>query len=235
MFRWAIGLRSWFDAAASVRSSAMISTISGGPAALCAAVAGYVVGSVPVAVLVGRRHGTDLRTVGDRNPGYWNAKQHLPRRAALVVFAGDATKGVVAGLAGEALSGRGRWWVAYIAVGAAMLGHAFPLFARFRGGRSILTFAGGAFVLAPRAACAAVALTVVVTAASRSFAWGARVGVFGYPLLQAFVDPRSRVAATGCLMAIIGLRFAMASVADQRLRSARRSGAPARRSGPATS
>lgn len=162
----------------------------------------------------------DLRAVGDRNPGYWNAKQQLPRRAALLVFVGDAAKGAGAGLIGEVLSTGGRWWMPYLAVGAAMIGHAFPLFAAFRGGRSILTFAGGAFVLSPRAAVAALVLTVVVSLVARSFAWGARAGVFGYPLLQAVVDPRAHVAATGCLMAIIGARFAMAAL-DERRRSDR--------------
>lgn len=204
--------------------------ISAGPATAVAVVAGYVLGSVPVAVLVGRRHGIDLRQVGDRNPGYWNAKQQLPRRAAVLVFVGDAMKGLGAGLIGAVLAGHGRWWVAYVAVGAAMIGHAFPLFAGFRGGRSILTFAGGAFVLAPRAAAAALLLTVVVALATRTFAWGARVGVFGYPLLQAVVEPRARVAATGCLMTIIGLRFVMAAAAGRRDRR----DSPARRSGRAT-
>jgi glycerol-3-phosphate acyltransferase PlsY len=65
--------------------------------------AGYVLGSVPVADLVARRRGAaDLRTVGDRNPGYWNAKESLGRRAAVPVFVGDVAKGALA-------SGVGRW------------------------------------------------------------------------------------------------------------------------------
>lgn len=228
------------SAGASVGSVAgvLVVAISLGPAFAIAAVVGYLLGSVPVAVLVGQRQGIDLRSVGDRNPGYWNAKQQLPRRAAMVVFVGDVAKGAGAGLVGLAASADGRWWIAYLAVGAAMLGHAWPLFARFRGGRSILTFAGGACVVAPRAALAAVVLTIVVAVGSRSFAWGARAGVFGYPLLQAFVDPRARVAATGCLMAIIGLRFAMAAAADRRGATTEASGAlgaSPRRSGPARS
>ena len=51
------------------------------------AAVGYLLGSVPVANLVARRRRQlDLRTVGDRNPGYWNAKETLGRRAALPVF-----------------------------------------------------------------------------------------------------------------------------------------------------
>jgi acyl phosphate:glycerol-3-phosphate acyltransferase len=91
------------------------------------------------------------------------------------------------------------------------------VFARLRGGKAVMTFAGGAFALSPLAAAAALALCVVVGVAARSFAWGARIGVFGFPALQLAFDPPGRVAATGALMTLIGLLFLV------------------RRSGPATS
>jgi glycerol-3-phosphate acyltransferase PlsY len=164
---------------------------------------------VPVAVLVGRRHRLDPRAVGDRNPGYWNVKEQLGRRAAAPVFAGDALKGALAAGLGRALAPDGAWGVGYGAVGAAMVGHAWPAFAGFRGGRSVLTFVGGMCVLSPRAAGVAAAACAAVTATS-SFAWGARVGVFGFPVAQAVLDSPHRTAATGALMGIIGLRFALA-------------------------
>ncbi len=177
---------------------------------LLAVAVGYLLGSIPTAVVVARAHGIDPRAVGDRNPGYWNVKAQLGRRAALPVFAGDALKGTAAALVGLALAD-GRWWPGYLAVGAAMLGHAWPVFAGFRGGRSILTFVGGMVVLAPVAALVAAAACLLVTLVTRSFAYGARVGVFGFPLVQLLVDPATRVAATGGLMCIIGMRFALAA------------------------
>lgn len=180
-----------------------------------AVVVGYLLGSIPVAVLVGRARGVDPRDVGDRNPGYWNVKGTLGRRASLPVFVGDVAKGLAAGVVGALLADPG-WGIAYLAVGAAMVGHAYPVFAGFRGGRSILTFVGGAIVLAPTAAALAVALLLVVWAVTRSFAWAARAGVFGFPVVQALVEPRERVAATGALLTIIGIRFAQAAVAERR-------------------
>ena len=109
-------------------------------------VVGYLVGSIPVASLVARRHGVDdLREVGDHNPGYWNAKEQLGRRAAVPVFVGDVLKGVVPALLALAVADDGQWWLPYVATGAAMVGHSFPVFAGFRGGRSVLTFVGGSF------------------------------------------------------------------------------------------
>jgi glycerol-3-phosphate acyltransferase PlsY len=99
---------------------------------------------------------------------------------------------------------------------AAMIGHAWPVFADFRGGRSVLTFVGAMVVLAPLPAAIAVAVCVLVSLVSRSFAVGARVGVFGLPVIQAFFEPRSHVAGTGALMSIIGLRFALAALQSHR-------------------
>ena len=167
---------------------------------------GYLLGSIPVALLVGRRHGVDLREVGDRNPGAWNALEQLGPRAALPVFLGDAAKGLAAGLAGLALGGELGGPLSYAAVAGAMLGHAFPVFASFRGGKAVMTFVGGGFTLSPVAGAIALGACALVTLLS-SFAWGARVGVFSFPLIQLAFDPVGRVLATGGLMAIIGLRF----------------------------
>ena len=134
---------------------------------------GYLLGSIPIANLVARRRAAiDLRTVGDRNPGYWNAKETLGRRAALPVFVGDVAKGTAAALIGLSLANPGVWGLTYVGTGAAMLGHAFPVFARFRGGRSVLTFVGGAAVFAAVPVVISTLALAAVFAVTRSFASG---------------------------------------------------------------
>jgi glycerol-3-phosphate acyltransferase PlsY len=179
-----------------------------------AAIVGYLLGSVPVALLVARRHGVDLRAVGDRNPGAWNALEQLGPRRAWPAFIGDGLKGTLAGVVGLLV---GDVWVAFAAVGAAMLGHALPLFAGFRGGKAVMTFVGGAFAVAPLAAFACLALCLAITALRRAFGPGARAGVGAYPFVQAALYDLHEVAATGALMCLIGALFLL------------------RRSGPATS
>ncbi|MEO3873436.1 glycerol-3-phosphate acyltransferase [Nonomuraea sp. B12E4] len=191
-----------------------------------AVIAGYLLGSVPVAVLVARGHGVDPRDVGDRNPGYWNVKERLGRRAAVPVFAGDTLKGTLAALAGLLVSGAHTTGLGvvtgasvvpvYVAVAAAMAGHAWPVFAGFRGGRSVLTFAGGVAVICPPAFVLAVGVLAVAALALRSFAVGARLAVFGVPVLQLLFAPVELVAATGGLMCLIGLRFGQAALAARR-------------------
>jgi glycerol-3-phosphate acyltransferase PlsY len=169
-----------------------------------ACIVGYLLGSIPVSLLVARRHGVDLRATGDGNPGAWNALEQLGWPRAWPAFVGDALKGTLAALCGFAL---GDIWVAYAAVAAAMAGHAFPLFAGFRGGKSVMTFVGGAIALSPLAGAIALGLLALLTCSRGGFALGARVGVFAFPLLQLATSPVREVAATGGLMCLIGLRF----------------------------
>jgi glycerol-3-phosphate acyltransferase PlsY len=193
---------------------------------LAAVIGGYLLGSVPVAVLVARGHGFDPRDVGDRNPGFWNMMDQLGWKAAVPVFAGDLLKGTLAGLAGLLVSGAETGTLGsaagasvlpvYAAVAAAMAGHAWPLFAGGRGGRSILTFTGGFAVICPPAFALGVALLVMGSLAFRSFAWGVRLAVFFLPVLQLPFAPVEQVAGTGALMCLIGLRFGQAARAGRR-------------------
>lgn len=171
---------------------------------------GYLVGSIPVAVLVGRRRRLDPREVGDGNPGWWNMRAQLGDRGAAPVFAGDVAKGVAAAAVGVILTPEGAWGVGYAGVAAAMVGHAWPVFAGFRGGRSILTFAGGMCVVAPLPALLAVAGFAGLAAAGH-LAVGARIAIFAFPLLQIILESPHRAAASGALMSIIGVRFALAA------------------------
>jgi glycerol-3-phosphate acyltransferase PlsY len=201
-------------------------TLASAAPVLGAAIGGYLLGSVPVAVLVGRAHGFDPRDVGDRNPGFWNMMEQLGWKAAVPVFAGDMLKGTAAGLVGLAAGGGETGTLGtvagasvlpvYAAVGAAMIGHAWPAFAGRRGGRSILAFAGGFAVICPPAFGLGVGLLTGVSLATRSFAWGTRAAVFSLPVLQLFFTPVEHVAGTGALMCLIGLRFGQAAVAGRR-------------------
>ena len=191
-------------------------------AIVIAVAAGYLLGSVPAAGWWARRRGVaDLRHVGDRNPGYWNARHQLGVRASLPVFAFDVAKGAAAASLGWALSDGMKWgWMMpLVGGGAAMVGHAWPLFARLRGGRSVLTFAGTMVVAAPVAAGIAIAVTALVRGLTGRFDLAARVGVFGFPVIQLVVDGPWRTAATGVLMSLIGLRFAQAALSARAARA----------------
>ena len=177
---------------------------------LVPAVAGYLLGSIPTAVIVGHRRRVDLRRVGDRNPGWWNAKEELGSRAAAPILGVDVAKGAIAAGIGRAVARPGEWWVGYLGGAAAMVGHAWPLFAGFRGGRSVATLGGVAGVVAPLSAAVAITFGTVTGRFAGSAASGIQFGYAAYPVVQLVAEGPRRTAATGALMSIVGLRFWMA-------------------------
>jgi glycerol-3-phosphate acyltransferase PlsY len=174
---------------------------------------GYLIGCTPVAATIARRHGIDdLRRIGDHNPGYWNARTLLGTRAARPILVGDTFKGVGGALIGLVVAtlAEGPWWWVPLGGGAAMVGHAFPVTAGFRGGRSVLAFVGTVLVSAPVAAAIALAVTGAARVATRRTDRSARLGVAAFPVVQLVVDGPERTLATGILMTFVGIRFATA-------------------------
>ena len=168
-----------------------------------AAIVGYVCGAIPVALLVARRYGVNLLEVGDRNPGAWNALDHLGARRAWPAFVGDGAKAFLPAAAAHLAFG---YWPAYVAVAGAMVGHAFPLPHPSRGGKSIMCFVGGAFALSPLAALICGALAIVITVAA-AFKYAARAAIGAFPFVLFVTDPIEHVAAMGVLMTFIGVLF----------------------------
>ena len=111
-------------------------------------VAAYLLGSIPFGLLIARAHGIDLRKIGSGNIGATNVSRALGKKWAYVCFALDALKGLVPmllaagfGLVGENASvGQLGLW---LGVGcAAILGHVFPIYLGFRGGKGVATSMG---------------------------------------------------------------------------------------------
>jgi len=107
---------------------------------------GYLLGTIPTAMLVGRRVGRDPTREGSGNPGASNVYRTAGARAGALVFAGDLLKGVVATGVGLAVGGRS---LGLACGAAAVVGHIAPVTRRFRGGKGVATACGMAVVLFP--------------------------------------------------------------------------------------
>ncbi len=128
--------------------------------------AGYLLGSVATAIVVARLLGLpDPRTVGSRNPGATNVLRTGGRAAAALTLAGDMLKGAVPPLAALALDGRPA--VAALAACAAFLGHLYPVFFGFRGGKGVATTLGALLALSWAVGLATVGTWLAVAAAFR--------------------------------------------------------------------
>lgn len=114
----------------------------------------YVVGSVDFAVVVARSRGIDIRAAGSGNPGTSNVLRTMGKGPAAVVLVGDLVKGVIAAAFGWIATGGdpANQPVAYAAGLLAVVGHAYPVFHRFRGGKGVATGGGVLMFTVPFAA-----------------------------------------------------------------------------------
>jgi glycerol-3-phosphate acyltransferase PlsY len=106
---------------------------------------GYLLGSLNTAVIVGKIYGKDIRAHGSGNAGLTNTLRVLGKSAAMLVLAGDILKGIIACLIGLRLgvyvqSAAGSDCISLLAAGAgAVIGHNWPLYFGFKGGKGALT------------------------------------------------------------------------------------------------
>ncbi len=122
----------------------------------------YVLGAIPTGLLVGRLYGgIDVRNYGSRSTGATNVLRTLGPGASLCVAAADFLKGLLAVLLIRQLYPQQRWMHGLAAFSAAV-GHNWPLFAGFRGGKGVLTSLGGLILLHPPTTCAVVGVGVLV-------------------------------------------------------------------------
>ena len=124
----------------------------------------YLLGSVPFGIVMARLFGLgDLRSIGSGNIGATNVLRTGNKIAAFLTLLGDSGKGAAAVLIARALAGESG---AGIAALFAMLGHLYPVFLKFKGGKGVATFLGTLLALSMPvglAACATWLLTAIVT------------------------------------------------------------------------
>ena len=106
----------------------------------------YLIGTFQSASIVARASGVDIRAVGSGNPGASNVTRSLGWRKGVLVFALDAAKGALAVGIGLVAGGRPG---GYVLGAAAIVGHVFPVWTKFRGGKGVATGGGALAVLSP--------------------------------------------------------------------------------------
>lgn len=143
--------------------------------------ASYLIGSFPSSYLTVRLlRGVDVRETGSGNAGATNVARAAGTGAGLLVLALDMGKGVLPVVIGRHL-GVGAGVLAAGAV-AVVLGHVFPVFLGFRGGKGVATGAGVFGALAPSAAAAALAIFLITVVMTRYVSLGSILGVGSFPL-----------------------------------------------------
>lgn len=139
----------------------------------------YVLGTFPSATLIARANGIDISTFGSGNPGASNVTRALGWRKGVWVYVLDAGKGALAAGLGLALDGRP---MAYWCGAAAIVGHMFPVFRRFKGGKGVATGSGVLLIVQPILAPLAVGLWWLVTKLTGKASVGSVIAVALVPI-----------------------------------------------------
>lgn len=167
----------------------------------------YLLGSIPSALLVvWMFSGKDVRREGSGNVGAANATRVAGYGAGAVVTVLDVAKGAVPVWLMSVLNPESLWIAATML--AAVLGHCYPVWLRFRGGKGVATAFGAFLVLSPVPALISLVVWVVVLAVSRLVSLASLVATAVFPVLLALLDDPGRVmlAAVSAVAVLIIVR-----------------------------
>ncbi len=176
-------------------------------------IAAYLCGSIPTSVWWGRAfHGVDVREHGSRNAGATNTFRVLGARAGVPVLLIDILKGFVpvrlipnwSGLEPDS----GPWmWFRVALVLATVLGHLYPVFAGFKGGKGVATSFGGILAVHPGAAVICVLVFTAVFALSRFVSLGSLSAALAFPLAVVLIYHESSPVKVGFAAVLCALVF----------------------------
>lgn len=165
----------------------------------------YLLGSIPFSYLVARSFGVgDVRQVGSGNVGATNVLRSAGKTAGALALVLDAAKGAAATLLASH-SGSGDALTPSLAAIAAVLGHVFPVWLRFIGGKGVATGVGAFFPLAPLAAGSSMVVFAATLAVSRFVSVSSLVAALSLPILAALfgAPPAVWLSAVCCAGVIV--------------------------------
>jgi glycerol-3-phosphate acyltransferase PlsY len=171
---------------------------------------GYIVGSIPFAVLIAKAKGIDILREGSGNPGATNVKRILGKKYGILVFLLDFIKGflpiLVAKIYFQIHLNLANSTCATLLIGL-VLGHSFSIFLKFRGGKGVATTIGGLTVLMPSVTLLGVILWYSVFTITRFVSLASLCFVLSLPLnAYLFAYPKEIIELTFFLIIIIFLR-----------------------------
>jgi len=147
----------------------------------------YLLGSLPFGYLIVRwQKGIDVRTTGSGSIGATNVMRNLGIAGFVLTFILDAGKGIAAVFLAGKLTGQDPTWIA-AAAAAAVFGHCFPVWLKFRGGKGVATGVGVFIALAPLQVLIVLGIFAAVVALSRYISLGSIIATAAFPFLVHFM------------------------------------------------
>jgi acyl phosphate:glycerol-3-phosphate acyltransferase len=183
---------------------------------LIVAIVGYLLGSIPFGfLLVKFFRGQDVRQTGSGNIGATNVARTGSKWLAIATLVLDALKGAVAVLLGTAIGSRSNACagaspcliaahLAAIGALAAVVGHMFPVWLKFKGGKGVATALGVFLVLFPKAILISLAIFIIVVVATRYVSLGSILGAIAFPIAAYFMGGKDwQTLLPACLISLM--------------------------------
>lgn len=165
-------------------------------------VTAYLLGSIPTGLLLAKAFaGVDIRTTGSGNIGATNVYRTLGRKVGVLTLVGDCLKGLLPVVAAHLLT-LSDGYVALIGL-AAFLGHIFPIFLRFKGGKGVATALGVFLGVSPLAVGVALLLFIGIVLIWRYISLASISAAAAMPALVALFDRNPVIVAMSFLISII--------------------------------
>ncbi len=160
---------------------------------------GYLLGAIPTGKIIGKIKGIDIQKKGSGNIGFANAVRVLGWKAGSIVLIGDIAKGFIPVFIARYYFDATLYQQMIIGI-APIIGHAYPVWLRFKGGKSIATGLGVLLALNVQVALAGVLLYLLVFSVSKKSAIGSLAAAWMLPIIAIYIQPN--YFAYLCLLAI---------------------------------
>lgn len=164
----------------------------------------FVMGSIPVGVIVAKTKGIDLKKIGSGNIGATNVLRSLGKGPAALTLFGDMLKGALAVALGKYF-GLGTFYQGLIGL-SAILGHNFSLFLGFRGGKGVATSLGVFLLYSPQTALITFIIWIVVVLTTKYSSLGALISFGLLPLTIILLDSRDKLPVAALVTLFILIR-----------------------------
>lgn len=148
----------------------------------------YLLGNISTSYIVAKRlAGVDIRTQGSGNAGSTNVLRTLGKKAGALTFIGDVLKGLIAVLIARLIAysvNLDNTTCAYIAVVAVVLGHNYPVFLGFKGGKGVATSLGSMLGMNPLVALLCLGFFIIIVAITKYVSLGSMLGIGLSPVIM---------------------------------------------------
>jgi len=167
----------------------------------------YFLGAVPIGLLIAKIYGhPDIRREGSGNIGATNVARVVGKKPGLITLIGDISKGAVPVLLAMWLIGTDtltkQFWIALIGF-SSFLGHIFPIYLKFRGGKGVATATGVFFAISPLAVIFDLLIFLFVVWRFRYVSLGSLSAAFAMPFLLFIISGKKAYISLSILMAIL--------------------------------